>query len=119
MLTRVRPDGWIDAMAFATHRVPWTHTIGYTVRGLLRAGDLVGGDLGGRCVAVARDCARRLARLPSTLDPLLPGEIEPGFQPYADYACLTGDAQMVTVWHALATRDGDPVLAERCRRALD
>ncbi|GAA2905223.1 hypothetical protein Acy02nite_86140 [Actinoplanes cyaneus] len=119
ILTRVRPDGWIDAMAFEENRAPWTHTIGYALRGLLRGGDLVGGDLGARCVAAASDCALRLADLRSPLHPLLPGEIGPGFEPYADYACLTGDAQMVVVWWDVAARRGDRALAQRCLEVMD
>lgn len=119
ILSHVRPDGWIDAMAFDAGQVPWTHTIGYTLRGLLRGGDLVGGDLSRRCVAAASDCALRLAELHGPLHPLLPGEIGPGFEPQADYACLTGDAQMVTVWWDVAARRGDQALAGRCVEVLD
>ncbi len=118
MLTQVRPDGWIDGMAFAADRPLWTHTIGYALRGLLRAGDLVGGDLGERAVAAAAACATGIAGVHTALDPLLPGEIGPGFVPGADYACLTGDAQMVTVWLDVARRRGDERLSDRARAVM-
>ena len=118
ILSRVRPDGWIDGMAFAADRVPWTHTIGYALRGLLRCGDLVGGELGERCVAAADACALRLAELRTPLHPLLPGEIGEGFTPRARYACLTGDAQLITVWWDVGRRHGDAGLAARCAEVL-
>ncbi|MER8072299.1 hypothetical protein ABTZ59_28815 [Streptomyces sp. NPDC094034] len=119
LLSRTGPDGWIDAMAFDADRTPWTHTIGYTLRGLLRSGDLVGGELGRQSVAAAAACATRLAEIRGALYPLLPGEIGPGFEPKSRYACLTGDAQMVTVWLDLARRSGDHALRSRCVEVVD
>lgn len=118
ILAQVGADGWIDRMAFGADRVPWTHNIGYTLRGLLRCGDLTSDELGARCVEAATACALRLAQLRTPLYPLLPGEIGPGFQPAASYACLTGDAQMVTVWLDLARRRGDDGLRSRCAEVL-
>jgi Squalene-hopene cyclase C-terminal domain len=118
MLRQARPNGWIDRMAFDTGRTPYTHTIAYTLRGLLCCGDLVGGELGDRSIDVAVACATRLAGLRTSLYPLLPGEIGPGFEPRATYACLTGDAQMVTVWLDVANRCGDNGLRARSDETL-
>lgn len=117
LLDQVRPDGWIDRMAFDAGEPPYTHTIAYTLRGLLCCGAILGGDLGDRCVAVADRAAVRLAELRGALHPLLPGEIGPGFAPAAGYACLTGDAQMVTVWLDVARRH--PGLRERALATVD
>jgi hypothetical protein len=105
MLGQVQPSGWIDRMMFDTGDTPYTHTIAYTLRGLLCCGRIIGGELGQRCVAVATRAAVRLAEIRTALHPLLPGEIGPGFEPAADYACLTGDAQMVTVWLDIGLHD--------------
>lgn len=118
ILWQVRPDGWIDGMAFSASHTPWTHTIGYALRGLSRCADLLADDLAEQARAAADRCARRLAELDSPLYPLLPGEIGLGFEPLADYACLTGDAQMVTIWWDLHRREGDAALAKRCEQVL-
>ncbi|MEU7585783.1 hypothetical protein AB0A95_05720 [Micromonospora sp. NPDC049230] len=120
--SQVRPDGWIDGMAFSPDHPQWTHTIGYTLRGMLRTADLVGAELpepAGRCADAAVRCATGLAALRTDLDPLLPGEIGPGFTPRAEYACLTGDAQLVTVWLDVARRTGDVGMRARCDSVLD
>ncbi|MET0237256.1 MAG: beta-L-arabinofuranosidase domain-containing protein [Kibdelosporangium sp.] len=116
MLSQVQPDGWIDRMAFDDDETPYTHTIAYTLRGLLRCGDILGGEIGERCVDAATRAALRLADIRTSLYPLLPGEIGPGFRPMADYACLTGDAQMVTVWLDIAHRH--PELHDRAEITL-
>jgi hypothetical protein len=116
MLSQVRPDGWIDRMAFDDGETPYTHTIAYTLRGLLCCGDVLGGEIGRRCIDVATHAALRLADVRSALYPLLPGEIGPGFRPMADYSCLTGDAQMVTVWLDVAHRH--PELRDRAENTL-
>ncbi|WP_428963788.1 beta-L-arabinofuranosidase domain-containing protein [Micromonospora fluostatini] len=122
LLDQVRPDGWIDAMAFSADHTAWTHTIGYALRGLLRCADLVATELpepARRGVDAAVACAVRLAALRTDLHPLLPGEIGPGFTPLVGYACLTGDAQLVTIWLDVARRTGDETLRERCGAVLD
>ncbi|MGC9669683.1 hypothetical protein ACNTMW_24430 [Planosporangium sp. 12N6] len=118
ILQQVRPDGWIDGMAFSADHTPWTHTIAYALRGLSRCADLLDEELAEQCRAAADRCARRLAELRTPLYPLLPGEIGPGFTPRADYACLTGDAQMVTIWWDLGRRNGDEELRARCEQVL-
>jgi Squalene-hopene cyclase C-terminal domain len=112
-LAQARPDGWIGRMSFDRDQAPSTHTIGYTLRGLLRSADILGGALGRGCEAAAAIAAVRLAELRTPLTPLLPGEIVDAFQPAADYACLTGDAQMVTVWLDVARRSGRLALRQR------
>jgi len=119
ILDRVGPDGWIDRMAFSAEHTPWTHTIGYALRGLLRSADLVGGERGERCVRAAEECALRIAGLETDLLPLVPGEIGPGYAANAGYACLTGDAQMAIVWLDLADRRGDEALRRRCVDMVD
>ncbi|WP_434741514.1 hypothetical protein [Micromonospora sp. SH-82] len=122
LLEQVRPDGWIDGMSFSAGHTAWTHTIGYALRGLLRCADLVEAELpdtARRCADAAVTCAVRLAGVRTDLDPLLPGEIGPGFTPLVDYACLTGDAQFVTVWLDVARRTGDETLRRRAVAVLD
>ncbi|WP_433607150.1 prenyltransferase/squalene oxidase repeat-containing protein [Dactylosporangium sp. CA-139114] len=116
---QAQPGGWIGGMSFSAGHTAWTHTIGYALRGLLRAGDIAGGPDGQRCVAAAAECAGRLARLRTPLYPLLPGELGPDFVPLADYACLTGDAQLVTIWADLADRGDEPWLRERAAATLE
>ncbi|MBN6042268.1 hypothetical protein [Amycolatopsis sp. 195334CR] len=116
MLDQVQTNGWIDRMMVDEHEEPYTHTIAYALRGLLGCGRILGGGLGRQCAEVATRAAVRLAELGTPLYPLLPGEIGPGFRPLADYACLTGDAQMVTVWlHASRTH---PWLRDRAEDTL-
>lgn len=118
-LEQVTTDGWIDGMRFSPGHAAWTHTIGYALRGLLRAGVLVGGELGERSAAAAATCARGLGAMTGPLDPLLPGEIGPGFTALSDYACLTGDAQMATIWLDLAARGGDAELRSRAGNVVE
>ncbi|MBW4720416.1 prenyltransferase/squalene oxidase repeat-containing protein [Saccharothrix obliqua] len=116
VLRHAHPDGWVDHMAFRPGQDPYTHTIAYTLRGLLRCAALLDDDLGRECAEVAVTAASRLAEVSSPLWPLLPGQLAPGFEPAADYACLTGDAQMATVWLDAARHA--PHLAERAEATV-
>ncbi|GLZ38115.1 prenyltransferase/squalene oxidase repeat-containing protein [Actinokineospora sp. NBRC 105648] len=120
VLDQVEPDGWIPRTGFDDSRVPWTHTTAYALRGLHRTADALGDDeRAARARAPADRAALGLADLVSPLHPLLPGQIGGGFTPAADYACLTGDAQLVTVWLDTAKRHRGDELRARAAAVVD
>jgi hypothetical protein len=118
VLRHARADGWVDHMAFRPGQAPYTHNIAYTLRGLLRCAALLDDELGQACGEVAVAGAQRLAELRSPLWPLLPGQLADGFEPIANYACLTGDAQLTTVWLDAAECAGMPQLVERAEATV-
>jgi hypothetical protein len=89
---------------FAAGAVPFTHTIAYTLRGLLEAGALLGET---RYVEAAARGARAVLRH-LRADGFLPGRIDEDGRARSRAACLTGSAQMATVWLRLAALTGEP-----------
>lgn len=108
------PD-WLRYMGFMPHQKPYTHTIAYTLRGLLECGRLLNSELGARGIAVARAMAGRLLRRfelakddPRGKPRMLPGAFDSQWRPAGAYSCLTGSAQLAIVWLQLfeASNDG-------------
>ncbi len=106
--------GWFEHCGFAAGEPPFTHTIAYTLEGLVEAGRLLGEP---RYVAAARRGADAVF---SHLAPdgFLPGRIDAAGRPRARYACLTGTAQMALVWLRLHELDGARRYREAAERAL-
>ncbi|MDN2697682.1 hypothetical protein O0882_15260 [Janthinobacterium sp. SUN073] len=89
-LTKQRPNGWFDSNCLDNPLLPLTHTIGYALRGVLEAHRFAGrADLLDAAVRTGTGIANAVAA-----DGYLAGRLGPDFQPAADYACLTGSAQI-------------------------
>ncbi len=111
--------GWFDLAGFtpAHHsaRQAVTHTIAYTLWGVLTSSVILGREDG--LVAVkraAQGIARRLE-----LSHWLPGELDYAWRGRANYSCLTGNAQMALVWFKLYQQDRDPRWLNPAFKALD
>ena len=112
--------GWIDLAGFAQedheHQRAVTHTLAYTVWGVLHLSLLLGRD---DATAVARRAAERVARRLELLG-WLPGEINSQWKAARnDYACLTGNAQMALIWFRLAALDRDARFINAAIKAIE
>jgi len=110
--------GWIDDCGFddgSGERAAVTHTIAYTIWGVLMMSHILGDQRG---MAVARRAARAVARRLG-LSKWLPGRLDARWRPAASYACLTGNAQMALIWLELHRIEGDPALVNAALRAID
>jgi hypothetical protein len=111
--------GWIDRAGFApddheARRAP-THTIGYTLWGILFTSEVVGRPDGLDAVRhAAAAIARRLE-----ISGSLPGVLDHRWRGCASYACLTGNAQMALIWLRLFELDGDARFLNTALKALD
>jgi uncharacterized protein YyaL (SSP411 family) len=94
VVSRQHPNGWFDDCVFKPGMLPSTHSIAYTVRGLLESSLLLGEPVYLAAALLGSDpllaVLDRLGRLPATYDS--------NWRPQAWYACLTGTAQLGGVW---------------------
>jgi hypothetical protein len=98
-----RPTGWFARCAFDEASHPFTHTIAYTVRGLLEAGLLVRSS---RYLDAARSAADALLRR-YEVTRFLSGQYDERWKAMADYTCVTGNAQTAVIWFRLYEAMGD------------
>jgi hypothetical protein len=111
--------GWFDGAGFSTadhaQRVAVTHTIAYTIWGVLASSIALGREDG---VEAARRAADRVARR-LEISGWLPGRLDHRWRPAARFACLTGNAQMALIWFRLYERTGDGRFVNAALKALD
>lgn len=98
------PNGWFRENCLSDPRRPLTHTIGYSLQGVLEMGVLVSRD---DFVAAAQ------TGFDSILDHIQPngflaGRFDAGWRPAARWSCLTGSAQLAIVGYRLGEIIGDP-----------
>jgi hypothetical protein len=81
-----------------------THTIGYTIDGLLETGEALGDQ---RFVAAAKLAADAMLDLVAE-SPWLPARLDEEWRPRARYVCVTGAAQLGGILMKLHGRTGEP-----------
>jgi len=103
-ISQQRGNGWFDNSGFTTenHQAPYTHTIAYTIRGILETGLSAERD---DYVAAARRSADALLDRVSPAG-YLPGQLDADWQPVHNFSCLTGSAQMAIIYWKLFERTG-------------
>ncbi|MEO0478455.1 MAG: formyltransferase family protein [Planctomycetota bacterium] len=115
----VSETGWFDRAGFDRQqlddREAFTHTIAYTIWGVLYSAEVLGREDG---IAAARKAAYGVLRR-LELSKRLPGVLNWEWKSRADFCCLTGNAQMALIWFRLFDRDGDPRLLNGAFKAID
>lgn len=107
--------GWIGHMSFTDGRDPLTHTVAYTIEGLLECAHLLDRP---RAWEVGRGALEALAaayRSPASGARLAPGSglaatFRPDWTGSATYECVTGSAQMALCCQRVDAREPDPAL---------
>lgn len=112
---REQRDGYFRHCAFTPGAPPYTHTIAYTVRGLLESGLLLDEP---RYLDAASATASALSSHVRS-DGFFPGRVDEAGRARAGYCCLTGNCQMAIVWGKLDAISPDVRWREASTRVLD
>ena len=102
-LTQISGAGWFQNAAFRLEEDPLTHTIAYTIEGLLESGLLLSEE---KYIIAARNAADSLLERQEQ-DGFLKARYGPGWVSKDDWSCLTGTAQMAGIWFRLYEYSGD------------
>jgi len=94
VLSKQRGNGWFESCVFKAGMLPSTHSIAYTLRGLLESYGLTGDR---RCLEAATRTTEVLMRKLEVFG-CLPATYAPDWTAASDYVCLTGTAQLGGVW---------------------
>jgi len=97
-LRQQRPNGWFAQNSLLRSDAPLTHTLSYTLQGILEVGALTGRD--DFISAVRRSVDHLLPRIRG--DGYLPGMFYEDWEPACFSSCLTGSAQIAVVCYRLA-----------------
>jgi hypothetical protein len=112
-MTNAAGNGWFENAGFRTGDIPFTHTIAYTLRGLLECVPYLPGDLAAEVLATVRTASERMLlvfergkRDPRAMPPLPPGRLDRRWRSGDAWSCLTGNAQTAIIWLKLYREHG-------------
>ncbi|MFH1893551.1 MAG: hypothetical protein ABIK83_12825 [Candidatus Zixiibacteriota bacterium] len=104
-LSGAKANGWIENMAFMKEETPLTHTIAYTIRGLIESSRYQSGPDRHRTMEVVLMAAENLMKrfelrkpTPYSMPDYLPARLNDKWKPGAEYSCLTGNCQIAIIW---------------------
>ena len=113
VLSRADENGFLPENCLTPNPAPLTHTLAYSIRGILEVGHAAGRE---EWVRHALKMARHIARTQRP-DGALPGRLDRAWQPAARWSCVTGNAQMAINWFRLAKLTGARELEWHAKRA--
>ncbi|HET6724719.1 MAG TPA: hypothetical protein VFH85_01785 [Gammaproteobacteria bacterium] len=112
-ISRAHANAWLDDNCLEINGRPLTHTIAYSLRGILEVGIILQED---RYLDFAARMARAVASAQRS-DGALPGRLDERWRPKVRWSCLTGNAQMAINWLRLADIAGDASFRSHAQRA--
>jgi len=102
-LTQQQDCGWFENAGFSPHEDPLTHTIAYTIRGLLESGQLLANQTFIQAAQMAADALIDK----QAQDGFLRARYGRRWESHLKWSCLTGTAQMAVIWFKLYQSTGD------------
>lgn len=117
IVARVRPDGTFSQWGFESGKPAFTHTIAYTLYGLMVTAENLGEWKRHRAPIVA--ALEVLVRRAELRGGWLPGAFHGGWKAAGTYVCLTGNAQVALAILAWEEREQDLRLVSAAARLVD
>jgi len=125
-LTHATENGWFKNAAFIPGEPPFTHTIAYTLRGLLEACRFLSGDVKSQTLDIVQMASERvmtkfeLRKYDAYSTPkYLFGTLDENWNSKDDYSCLTGNAQLAIIWLRLYQMNNDARLLNSALKIID
>jgi len=105
VLSQSKENGWFAYMGFRKEDTPFTHTIAYTIRGLLECAPYFEKNFQKEIMSVVRiaseniiNCYERRKRSFDQYPPPLYGTLNEKWESKDRYSCVTGNAQLAIIW---------------------
>jgi uncharacterized protein YyaL (SSP411 family) len=126
VISLVQEGGWINEMGFFEGETPVTHTIAYTLRGLLECSFFLDEELKLKTQNIVMRAAERIMfryevnkNNPYSTPKFLPGRLNSKWQSGSTYSCLTGNAQMAIMWLKIYQVNSDARYLNAALKILD
>lgn len=107
VLSLHKGNGWFEGMGFEWNDIPFTHTIAYTLRGLLESSFYLQEEKKNRIISIVKTSAENILACYESSKKMLAGTIDSNWKSASSYSCLTGNAQVSIIWLKLYKLTGE------------
>jgi hypothetical protein len=125
VLSLVQGNGWIKEMGFSGEAAPFTHTIAYTLRGLIECSHFFTEEMKLKIQGTVIKAAGEIMSVyeesqsdNSSRIMLLPGNLDCNWQSSAEYSCLTGNVQMAIIWLKIFQLNNDRHFLDAAKKII-
>ena len=126
IMTQKNENAYFNAMGFAPYEKPLSHTIGYTLRGLLESSSYVENNLRNEILYTVEKAAHKLMvnyeirkKNPYLMPLYFPATWDERWKPHDTYSCLTGNAQLAIIWLKLFQLNNDARYLNSALKMID
>ncbi len=112
-------NGWISQMSFAENCSPLTHTIAYTLRGLLECSLMFDEEMRSRITALVSKAGKAMIDRYDLSRAFLPATLDSRWQSKDKSTCLTGNAQLAIIWFKMHAITGDDIYRKNAIYLID
>jgi hypothetical protein len=126
VLSLCKENGWITHMGFTMEEHPFTHTIAYTLRGLLESSFYLENDFRKQVIECVHNASENIMMRyelrkdsPGAPPKFLSGQMDENWNCVGEYSCLTGNVQLAIVWIKLFKISGDARFLNAALKIID
>lgn len=122
-LSNAKENGWFGYASFSKDRLPITHTIGYTLQGLLESSVYFEKEFKDQIERIVLKACENITlefeKRQSSRHKYLPASFDSSWQSPDNYSCLTGNCQLAIVLVQVYKLFGDSKLLDTSMKILD
>lgn len=125
-LTHAQENGWFSEMGFALDVAPFTHTVAYTLRGLIESSFYLSGEIKERVLDTIQKASENIMMRyelresgPRSMPMFLPATLDKKWRSEDKYSCLTGNVQLAIVFLKLYDINNDARLLNTALKLID
>ena len=123
VLSNAKENGWFEQAAFTKESLPITHTIGYTLQGLLESAKFFESELKQKIVEIVnKACLNIMSQYEDEKRngfKFLQASFDENWNSLDKYSCLTGDCQIAICFMELYKKNNDARLLNAALKIID
>lgn len=125
-LSQAKENAWFSHMGFTLNETPLTHTIAYTLRGLLESSFFVEEEIKKKLLSMVREASEKIMmryelrkKQPYSKPRYLYATLNEKWKSNDNYSCLTGNVQIAIIWLKLYKINNDARFLNAALKIID
>lgn len=125
-LSQSKENAWFSHMGFTLNEIPLTHTVAYTLRGLLESSFFVEEETKKKLLSMVQRASERIMMRyefrkqgPNSMPMYLYATLNDKWKSKDNYSCLSGNSQLAIIWFKLYKINNDARFLNAALKIID